>query len=404
MNYSGYTTDKVACQSCPWTISETRHMRFASALIPFCCLGSLVVECTPADSPPAFIGSTGIEVTLHDWPWWRGPLRNGTAQADQLPPLKWSETENVLWKSPIPGRGHSSPTVVGEQLFLTTADDEAQYVLCFDVASGEQVWQREIHRGGFPTKSHEKSSHANSTIACDGQRIFVNFMRAGAVYTTALSRSGEVIWQQRITDYDVHQGYGSSPALYDDLVIVSVDNKSGGLIAGLDRATGEFVWKKPRPKLPNYPSPAILRAAGRDQVVMIGCELVSSFDPPTGETLWEVPGSSTETMTTSITNGELVYSSGGFPNNHIAAIRADGSGELVWENTIRVAVPSMVTQGNHLFAVTDRGIAICFDSSTGDQIWKHRLGGTFSASPVLVGDQIYATNESGTTVVYPDYS
>ena len=191
------------------------------------------------------------------------------------------------------------------------------------------------------------------------------------------------------------QGYGSSPALYDDLVIVSVDNKSGGLIAGLDRATGEFVWKKPRPKLPNYPSPAILRAAGRDQVVMIGCELVSSFDPPTGETLWEVPGSSTETMTTSVTNGELVYSSGGFPNNHIAAIRADGSGELVWENTIRVAVPSMVTQGNHLFAVTDRGIAICFDSSTGDQIWKHRLGGTFSASPVLVGDQIYATNESG---------
>lgn len=139
------------------------------------------------DSPAAIIGSSGFQLTAADWPWWRGPLRSGVADSGTMPPVRWSPTENVLWKAEIPGRGHSSPTLVGGQIFLTTADEEAQYVLCFDAASGQRRWKQEVHRGGFPAKSHQKSSHASSTVACDGEHVFVNFMQRGAVFTTALT-------------------------------------------------------------------------------------------------------------------------------------------------------------------------------------------------------------------------
>ena len=128
-----------------------------------------------------------------DWPWWRGPSRDGVAAADQKPPLKWSEAENVLWKSPIPGRGQGSPIVVGDRIFLATAEveTEIQLVLCFDRRSGKQLWRTAVHRGGFEKKGNAKASHASATIACDGRRLFINFLNAGAVYTTALSIEGE---------------------------------------------------------------------------------------------------------------------------------------------------------------------------------------------------------------------
>ena len=352
------------------------------------------------DLPDSVSGSQSYKLSAADWPWWRGPHRNGVANANSMPPLNWSRSENVLWETEIPGRGHSSPTVVGSQIFLTTADDEAQYVLCFDANSGARQWMKEIHRGGFPPKSNKKSSHASSTVACDGAQLYVNFMQGGAVFTTALRCTGKQLWQVKVSDYVVHQGYGSSPALYGALVIVSADNKSGGVIAALDRANGKFVWTQPRPQLPNYPSPIILSVAGRDQLLMTGCQLLSSFDPATGKKLWEVPGATTECVTTAVTNGELIYSSGGYPENHVAATPTAGTGERVWENTTRVYVPSMLIKDNYLYAVADAGIAICWDSRTGQEMWKSRLHGNFTASPVLVGDRIYATNETGTTFVY----
>ena len=387
------TFERLVLGSCSWS----KQWRMTAG-----CLALIWAAATPAagESSVGILGAEGLEVTIDDWPWWRGPLRNGVSQSDPPPPLEWDDSKNVLWKTPIPGRGHSSPIVAGQQVVLTTADDEAQYVLSFNAATGKQQWVREVHRGGFPTKSNKKSSHASSTPACDGRQIYVNFMQDGAVYTTALSRTGEILWQVKISDYVVHQGYGSSPALYNDLVIVSADNKAGGAIVALDRADGSVVWRRPRPKMPNYPSPVILYTAGREQLLLIGCELVTSLDPTTGQELWETAGATTECVTSTVTNGDLIYSSGGYPNNHIAAVRADGSGKLVWDNTVRVYVPSMLISGNHLYAVTDAGVAICFDSATGRQMWKRRLGGVFSSSPVLAGDRIYATNEEGTTYIF----
>ncbi len=338
-----------------------------------------------------------------DWPWWRGPARNGVASSKQKPPVEWSDSNNVVWKSPVSGRGHGSPTVVGKQIFLATADEEnaVQSVLCFDRETGKQLWKADIHKGNFVTTGiNKKSSHASSTPACDGERVFINFPNSAAIWTTALSLDGKKQWQSRISDYVLHQGYGSSPAIYQELVLVASDNKGGGAVAGLRRGTGKEVWKQDRPKLPNYPSPIILNAAGKEPLFMIGCDLVSSFDPLSGKKLWEIEGSTTECVTSTVTDGQLIFTSGGYPRNHVAAVKADGSGKIVWDNTTRAYVPSLLIRDGYLYAATDSGVAMCWESATGKEVWKGRLGGNFTSSPVLVGDVIYATNEAGETFLF----
>ncbi len=316
----------------------------------------------PAQDPPPKTDADPISVAPTDWPWWRGPTRNGVAAPKQTPPMKWSATENVRWQVPVVGRGHGSPIVVGEQVFLAAADHEreVQLLLCYQRDTGKLLWQTEVHKGGFTTKGNKKSSLASSTPACDGRRVFINFLNAGAVYTTAVSRDGAILWQTKITDYLIHQGYGSSPAVYQSLVIVSADNKGGGAIAALERATGKIVWKQDRPKTPNYASPIILSVAGRDQLLMTGCDLVASFDPLTGKKLWETPGSTTECVTSTVTDGQLMFTTGGYPRSHMSAVRADGSGKIVWANKTRVYVPSLVAHAGHLYGVLDNGVAVCW--------------------------------------------
>ncbi|MSR56819.1 MAG: serine/threonine protein kinase [Planctomycetaceae bacterium] len=355
--------------------------------------------CRGEDKPAA---AEPIAVSPGDWPWWRGPHRNGVADAHQNPPLQWNDSENLLWQAPVPGRGHGSPTIVGNQVFLGAADHdrELQLVLCFDRRSGERLWETPIHQGKFETKGNNKSSLASSTVACDGRRLYINFLHDGAIYTTALSLSGEQLWQTKVTDYVLHQGFGSSPAVYQSLVLVSADNKGAGLLAALERATGKLVWKRERPQLPNYTSPIVLTVAGRDQLLFTGCDLVTSLDPLTGETIWEIPGATTECVTSTVTDGEHIFTSGGYPKNHLAAVRADGSGKIAWENGSRVYVPSMLVRDGYLYAVLDAGMATCWKCDTGVELWKNRLGGTFSASPVMVGDKIFAVNEAGKTFVF----
>ncbi|QDT91785.1 outer membrane protein assembly factor BamB family protein [Gimesia algae] len=370
------------------------------ALIFCLSILSVSISCPAEEQEP--LKPKPIQVEASDWPWWRGPARNGIADSSQNPPLQWSATENILWKSPIQGRGYSSPTVVGNRIFLASADteNETQFVLCYDRETGKQLWKTVVFTGGLSKKGNKKSTHASSTVACDGTKVYINFINNGAAYTSALSLEGRLIWQTKITDYIIHQGYGSSPAIYQDLVIVSADNKGGGAVAALNRATGMVVWKIDRPATANYPSPIILEVAGKEQVLMTGCNLVTGIAPLTGKKLWEIEGATTECVTSTVTNGELILTSGGYPKNHIAAVKADGSGEVVWENSNRMYVPSMLIQDNKIYSVTDNGVAVCWDVKTGKEIWKGRLGGTFSSSPVLVDDRIYVTNEAGETYIF----
>ncbi len=343
----------------------------------------------------------GFEILSTDWPWWRGPWRNGTADGAQKPPLEFNETKNVLWKAEVPGRGHGSPTVCGDKVFLATADEEqgSQSVLCFERDTGHQLWQTTVHPSGGMRKN-ERATLASCTLACDGERVFVNFPNSNALFTTALSTEGKQLWQQRISSYVIHQGYGSSPALYQNLVIVSADNKGGGAIAALDRTGGNIVWKRERPNKPNYPSPMLVHSQARDQLIMVGCDQIVSYEPLTGKTIWETEGATTECVTSTFTDGNLVYTSGGYPRNHMSAIRADGSGEVAWQNGSRLYVPSLVIHQGYLYGVLDAGIATCWKADSGQEIWKSRIGGTFSSSPVLVGDNIYISNEAGEFFVF----
>lgn len=349
------------------------------------------------------VSPTAIKVDLsQDWPWWRGGTHDGIANPDQDPPMNWSDSENIVWKANLPGRSHGSPIVVGDQVVVTAADTDrnVQSVLCFDRGTGKQLWESVVHEKGLDVKNNEKSSMASAAAACDGDRFFVNFLNGDSVYMTALDRQGKKVWQTRLSAYINHQGFGSSPLLYQDLVIGVSDNKGGGAIVAMNRATGDIVWKKARPAKPNYSSPVILNVEGKDQLFLIGCDLVTSLNPTTGETFWEVEGSTTECVTTTVTDGHRIFTSGGYPKNHVSAVAADGSGNIVWETPTRSYVPSLLTRDGYLFAVMDAGIAMCWKSDTGEEVWKGRLSGTFSSSPVMIGDLIYAANEEGQTFVF----
>ena len=297
-----------------------------------------------------------------DWPGWRGPRGDGHADASQKVPEKWSESEKVHWRAPIRGRGHSSPTVVGNRIYLTTADLTAQeqVVLCLDRANGREVWSTVVHRGSLDQGNHLLSSPAASSVTWDGERLYVNFPNGKGIHTSALDTSGKILWQRRVSDFVMHQGFGSSPVVHRDIVLVSADHRGGGVIAGLNRRTGEVVWRHERPKIPNYTTPALIEAAGRVQAVLGGCNLITSLDPLTGRTLWEVAGATEECVTTAVTDGQRVFVSGGYPKNNTTAVEADGSGKIAWTNNTRVYVPSKLVREGHVYAILDAGQAVCW--------------------------------------------
>ncbi len=319
-----------------------------------------------AAHPRAQVAEEAVTFGPNDWPWWRGPHRNGVADARQKPPTRWNETDGILWKAPIPGRGHGSPIVVGDQVFLATAehDQQSQSVLCFDRNTGKRLWQTVVHQGKFEKGGNGKASLASATAACDGRRVFINFLHDQAIYTTALSMDGKKLWQTRVTGFQLHQGYGPSPTVYKSLVLVTADNKGTGLVAGLDRATGGIVWKQERPKWPNYASPIIIKTAGRDELILTGCERIASYDPLTGKPHWDFKGTTQETVTSIVTDGEHIFTSGGYPKKYVSAIKADGSGQTAWEIKTQVYVPSMLVHDKHLYAVTDGGVAVCWECAT----------------------------------------
>ncbi|MDF1751608.1 MAG: PQQ-binding-like beta-propeller repeat protein [Verrucomicrobiales bacterium] len=344
--------------------------------------------------------------SANDWPSWRGPFGNGHAAADQDPPVKLGEPK---WSIDMQGRSHGSIVAKGDRLFLNIALENekvgevirnAQYCVCLNRENGEIVWATEIFSDGLTQRLNKKATWASTTPALDDDHIYVNFLNESTVSTTALDYDGHLVWQTDICEYKVHQGYGASPVLYKDLVLVSADNKLGGVICGMMRKNGEQVWFDERAKLPNYPSPVVLSVAGKDQLIMTGTDKVTSYNPLSGEKYWEIDGSTTECVTSAVTDGTRIFTSGGYPENHVSAVVADGSGEIAWKAPNRVYVPSMLVKDGYLYAVMDAGVAVCWDSATGEEKWKGRLGGNFSASPILVGDKIYAANESGSLFVY----
>lgn len=340
-----------------------------------------------------------------DWRTWRGPRGNGIAAEGQDPPVKWSETENVLWKTDIPGRGHSSPTLVGDRIFLTTADEkeQVQSVIAFDRKTGKQLWKADIHRGGFPRKIHPKNSHATSTIASDGERLFASFFNGEAVHVTALDLDGNRVWQKNVgplRPQDYQHGYAPSPTLHKSLVIVAVDCNVEGALLALEARTGKEAWRTVRPAETSFSSPIVARISGRDQLLLSGGEMVAGYDPETGKMLWSCAATTKVTAGTMVWDGELVFASGGFPKPGTFCVRAGGEARVVWQNPKKCYEQSMLVHDGYVYAVDDGGIAFCWKGADGSEMWSARLGGKPNASPVLAGGRLYVTIEKGTTFIF----
>ncbi|MEX2138611.1 MAG: PQQ-binding-like beta-propeller repeat protein [Pirellulales bacterium] len=352
---------------------------------------------------------TGLEhlpklTAKRDWPWWRGPSRKGIATAAAVP-VTFSDKGGYLWKAPVPGRGHSSPVVVGERIFLTTSDEanQTQSMLAFSRASGELLWNEKISQGGFPAKNHRKNSAATPTVACDGERVFASFFHHQAIHVTALGLDGQRIWQKTVGPFNpkmYEYGYAPSPLLYRGTVIISAEYDGDSFLVALDRKNGQEVWRTPRPASISYSSPVVAHVAGKDQLLISGFDQVSSFDPASGKPLWKAKGTTMATCGTAVWENDLVFASGGYPGAETVAIRADGSGKVLWKNNQRQYEQSLLAHDGYVYAFTGQGIAFCWRASDGREMWRERLKGPVSASPVVAGDNIYWANELGTLFVF----
>jgi outer membrane protein assembly factor BamB len=339
-----------------------------------------------------------------DWPWWRGPNFNNVANSGEDPPREWGEGKNIVWKVPVPGRGHASPTIVGDRIFLTTADDarQTQSVVCLAREDGHQLWQTPLSQGGFP-KTHLKNTHGTPTVACDGERLFVTLHHHDKLTLHALDLEGNPLWQKEVGPYSpklYEYGYAPSPLIYRDLVIVAADYECGGCIAAYERESGNRKYRETRPNSYSFSSPVVANIAGRDQLLLSGCDAVASYNPSTGKMLWVTPGTTMATCGTIVWDGDLVFASGGYPKAETLCVRADGSRQVVWRNGEKCYEQSMLAHDGYVYALNDQGIAFCWRGSDGQEMWKRRLGGPVSTSPVLVGNTIYAMNEAGTTFVF----
>jgi len=339
-----------------------------------------------------------------DWVQWRGPNRNNVAANDQQVPTEWSESNNVVWKVPVPGRGHSSPTIVSDIIVLTSADEQQQLqgVFAFDRSTGKQRWATEISKGGFP-KTHTKNTHASSTACSDGQRVYATFCHHNKVEAVALDLAGKIVWRKDVGNFLpklYEYGYASSPTLHNGKLIVAGECDTVSWIKALDTESGEVAWEQDRPQSLNWASPIVAHVAGKDQLLISGGEMLAAYDPENGEQLWSVACLTMATCGTVVWDDDTVYASGGYPKKETVAVKADGSAEIVWQNKVKCYEQSMLLHDGHLYAFDDTGIVYCWHAKTKQEMWKQRLQGPVSASPVLVGDTIYASNEKGMTFVF----
>lgn len=338
-----------------------------------------------------------------NWPQWRGPRMDGTS-LDQGFPTGATE-KSQAWKVELPGSGHASPIVWDDKVFTVAALAETQerVLLCLDRSSGRMLWKTSVLKSPLEGK-HRLNSHASSTPATDGERIFTAFLDGSEVVVSAHDFNGGQAWQVRPGAFASKHGFCSSPILFDDKVIVNCDHDGPGFIVALSRTDGRQLWRIKRPNnTRSYCVPMIRRMAGRVQMVLSGTKCVTSYDPADGSLIWMIDGP-TEQFVASLVQDDrsgLLLMSGGFPEHHILAIRPDGSGNVTdthvaWRTNKGVAyVPSPLCENGWFLIVSDSGIAHCFDAATGEIAWEERMK-EHHASLVSAEGRVYFINDFGT--------
>lgn len=371
----------------------------------------LVVGCyqEPIEEIHASKGATAeatpIEIPPGSWPWWRGEQHNNQV-SDETVDFQWTSQPNVAWSDKIQGLGHSSPIVVGDKVLITSADEkqESKLLLCYDVANGKPLWTKVIHQGAFQ-RAHKKNSQASATPASDGKYVFTAFVVKDSLYVTAVDLSGQIVWQKEAGPFNSQHGYGSSPVIHGANVIVLADSDGPGFLAALRRDTGEISWRVARANSPSYGTPILAMVAGKEQILVGGTGITAGYDPVTGAMYWGANGPANTTANTPCALGDKVFSSGGYPQSGVMAIRADGSDDVtashvVWEAREKVYVPTPLVFDGKVFAVNDDGIALCYDVDSGKRVTRKRIGGNFSASLTRYGDVMLVPDEQGKMYIF----
>ena len=398
------------------------RFQIAVFLSGFCLL---LAGCQPANQPalpdslagpdPETVTLTGIQAVrdLPDaipgqppgsdvWNTWRGPSGTGRASA-QNPPVEWDEQTGVVWKTPVPGRGHASPMIHRGRVYLPTAEagQQQRSLCCFDEASGELLWETVVHQDVATEEIHHQNSHASSSAAITEDGVFVLFVVDEQLWLSKLDPDGKLIWQKDIGPFvsDHRYGFGTSPVVWQDRLFVAADSSDVGFLVALDPGDGHEIWRTDRPEGTSYSTPVVLNAAGKDQLLVSGRWTIKSYDPATGKELWSAPADWSTSCGTMVTDGDRVFASGGFPAAATIAVKGDGSAEIAWKNGVRCYEQSMLAHDGYLYALADNGVAYCWRAADGQEMWKKRMQSRVSASPVLADDRIYFTTQSGSTFV-----
>ncbi|MBA3232029.1 MAG: PQQ-like beta-propeller repeat protein [Acidobacteria bacterium] len=342
------------------------------------------------------------------WPNWRGPSYQGYVHGTGYPDT-WSESQNVLWKVPVPGTGNSSPIVWGERIYMATSYDEGRRkaIVAFNRKDGKKVWET-FAPDAPPETPHAKNGHASGTPATDGRRIYAYLGNHGLL---ALDMDGKQVWHQTVGPFNAFHGTAGSPLLYKDRVIFYQDQRApgGSFVGAFDAATGKPLWRTERKETVGWGTPIAIRAGDRDEIIVSSMRRVYAYDPDTGRELWTAGGNLVEVIPTPVVADGMVFASSGRAGPTLA-IRPGGSGDVTDTHVVWSAakgspfIPSTLVHDGILYMVNDmQSIATAYDSKSGEVLWQGRLGEaareSFSVSPVLVDGKVFFTNDQGETFV-----
>ena len=350
--------------------------------------------------------STGVllaamSVRADDVTQFRGAGGLGMSTEKNLP-ISWSKADGIRWKAALPGRGLSNPVIAGGRVFVTASSGSQQdrlHVLCFDVADGKLLWERQFWATGG-TQCHPKTNMAAPTPMTDGKFVYALFATADLV---ALDRDGNLAWvRSLVNDYPTvgnNVGMAASPVLVGDTVVVHMENVGESFAVGIDKANGQNRWRIDRPRVINWNTPFVHNAEGFKQLLLLTGKELTAHDIATGKKLWSYSPGKLGMAASIVSSDGLVF----VPGDKLTALRPGSDGvepEVVWQNAkLNPGWASPVVLNGRIYTVTNRGVVSCAEALTGKLLWQHRLEGEFAASPLAADGRLYFVNEAGETTV-----
>ncbi len=352
--------------------------------------------------------------TRADWEQFRGPTGQGIASADRLP-TAWDQKKNVAWRKELPGKGWSSPVIVGGKVYLTTAVPQGKNyslrALRLDAATGAIDWDQEVFRedSAAAPKIHSKNSHASPTAVVENGRVYVHFGHMGTACLDA--KDGMKVWANQSLRYNPVHGNGGSPIVAGDNLVFNIDGTDLQAVVALDKKTGKVAWQTPRnskaAKKFSFSTPLVITVGGKQQIVSAGSDVVLGLDAATGREVWRVRYSGYSLVPRPVFGNGLLYVCTGYDSPGLYAIRPDGTGDVTGTHVAwtvkKAAMPrnaSPLLVGGDLYTVSDSGILTCLAAKTGKERWSENVGRPHSASPIFAGGHIYLLSEDGTATVF----